>query len=324
MNKKNKRKYDYHIERLNDGLGFWVRSHGTVASANSKFQKIEVLNTNFGRTLRIDDYFMTSDRDEFFYHENMIHPSAISHYAPRRAIIIGGGDGGAAKEYLKYSSIEEVVMVEIDKVVVDFCKEHLPLVHQGAFDDPRLQVLIEDGKKYVEDCTSSFDLMMLDLTDPFGPSEMLYRVDFLENCKRILGDEGVLSMHLGSPVTRPNVFHRIYSSLKNVFDIVQPYQVYVPLYGAVWGMATASVKTNPRAFDASTVNERLKARKIKDLKYYNGEAHVGLFGLPNYVKDLISGALRPISESDPMDEPGLNPDSQVKLEITEINEDQAL
>jgi spermidine synthase len=166
-----KSKEQYFLERLNDGMGFWVKSKARLAHAKSPFQDIEVLETDFGRTLRIDDYFMTSDKDEFFYHENMIHPAGIAHYAPKRALVIGGGDGGAAEEYLKYSSMEEVVMVEIDRVVVDFCKEHLPLVHRGAFDDSRLKVVIADGKKYVEDCQEQFDLMMLDLTDPFGPSE---------------------------------------------------------------------------------------------------------------------------------------------------------
>ena len=314
-----KGKEEYFLESLNDGMGFWIRSKERLAHAKSPFQDIEVLETDFGRTLRIDDYFMTSDKDEFFYHENMIHPAGISHYAPKRALIIGGGDGGAAEEYLKYPSIEEVVMVEIDAVVVDFCKEHLPDVHRGAFDDPRLKVVIADGKKYVEECQDQFDLMMLDLTDPFGPAEALYRVDFLRHCRRILGPEGVLSMHLGSPVTRPNVFHRVYSSLKSVFGIVRPYLVYVPLYGAIWGMATASDKTDPLAFNSENIEERLKTRRISHLQYYNGDTHQGLFGLPNYVRDILGRSLRPITEQDPMDEPGLDPENHIPLKVCRLD-----
>ena len=308
----------YFLESLNDGIGFWVKSKERLAHAKSPFQDIEVLETDFGRTLRIDDYFMTSDKDEFFYHENMVHPAGISHYAPKRALIIGGGDGGAAEEYLKYPSIEEVVMVEIDAVVVDFCKEHLPEVHRGAFDDPRLKVVIADGKKYVEECQDQFDLMMLDLTDPFGPAEALYRVDFLKHCRRILGPEGVLSMHLGSPVMRPNVFHRVFSSLKTVFGIVRPYLVYVPLYGAIWGMATASDKTDPLAFSSENVEGRIKARKLSHLQYYNGDTHQGVFGLPNYVRDILDLNLRPITEQDPMDEPGLDPENHIALKVTRL------
>ena len=306
----------YLLEHLNEDFGFWVRSSGRLAHAKSDFQDVEVIQTGFGKTLRIDDYFMTSDKDEFFYHENMIHPAGISHAGPKRALVIGGGDGGAAEEYLKYPTMEEVVMAEIDEVVVDFCKEQLPDVHRGAFDDPRLKVLITDGKKYVEECQDQFDLMMLDLTDPFGPAEALYRVDFLNHCKRILGPDGVLSMHLGSPVTRPNVFHRVYSSLSSVFSIVRPYLVYVPLYGAIWGMATASDKTDPLLLDPKSVEDRLKDRAINHLQYYNGDTHRGVFGLPNYVKSIIGQPARPITAEDPMDEPGLDPNNHPSLKIT--------
>jgi len=309
----------YLLEHLNEDFGFWVRSSGRLAHAKSDFQDVEVIQTGFGKTLRIDDYFMTSDKDEFFYHENMIHPAGISHAAPKRALVIGGGDGGAAEEYLKYPTMEEVVMAEIDEVVVDFCKEQLPDVHRGAFDDPRLKVLITDGKKYVEECQDQFDLMMLDLTDPFGPAEALYRVDFLNHCKRILGLDGVLSMHLGSPVTRPNVFHRVYSSLSSVFSIVRPYLVYVPLYGAIWGMATASDKTDPLLLDPKDVEDRLKDRAISHLQYYNGDTHRGVFGLPNYVKSIIGQPARPITAEDPMDEPGLDPNNHPSLKITKEN-----
>ncbi len=306
----------YLLEHLNEDFGFWVRSSGRLAHAKSDFQDVEVIQTGFGKTLRIDDYFMTSDKDEFFYHENMIHPAGISHAGPKRALVIGGGDGGAAEEYLKYPTMEEVVMAEIDEVVVDFCKEQLPDVHRGAFDDPRLKVLITDGKKYVEECQDQFDLMMLDLTDPFGPAEALYRVDFLNHCKRILGPDGVLSMHLGSPVTRPNVFHRVYSSLSSVFSIVRPYLVYVPLYGAIWGMATASDKTDPLLLDPKSVEDRIKDRAISHLQYYNGDTHRGVFGLPNYVKSIIGQPARPITAEDPMDEPGLDPNNHPSLQIT--------
>ena len=203
--------------------------------------------------------------------------------------------------------------------MVDFCKEHLPDVHRGAFDDPRLKVVIADGKKYVEECQDQFDLMMLDLTDPFGPAEALYRVDFLRHCRRILGPEGVLSMHLGSPVTRPNVFHRVYSSLKSVFGIVRPYLVYVPLYGAIWGMATASDKTDPLAFNSENIEERLKTRRISHLQYYNGDTHQGVFGLPNYVRDILGRSLRPITEQDPMDEPGLDPENHIPLKVCRLD-----
>ena len=306
----------YLLEHLNDTFGFWVRARRQLAHVKSQFQDIEVLDTvGFGRTLRIDDYFMTSDKDEFFYHENMIHPAAMAHQGPKRALIIGGGDGGAAEEYLKYPTMQEVVMAEIDEVVVDFCKEHLPEVHRGAFDDPRLTVLITDGKAYVEKCQDQFDLMMLDLTDPFGPAEALYRVEFLRECRRILGPQGVLSMHLGSPIARPNVFHRVVSSLRHVFKFVRPYMVYVPLYGSVWGMATASDETDPLAVSSEQVDELIIQRGISHLQYYNGDTHRALFALPNYVREILARPDKPITADAPMDEPGLDPANQIPLKV---------
>jgi len=306
----------YLLEHLNDTFGFWVRAHRQIAHVKSPFQDIEVLDTTgFGRTLRIDDYFMTSDKDEFFYHENMVHPAAMSLEVPERALIIGGGDGGAAEEYLKYPTMKEVVMAEIDQVVVDFCKQHLPEVHRGAFDDPRLNVLITDGKAYVEQCKDQFDLMMLDLTDPFGPAEALYRVDFLKQCRRILGARGVLSMHLGSPIARPNVFHRIVSSLRAVFKYVRPYMVYVPLYGTAWGMATASDETDPLAMSTEDIDKRIAERGISHLQFYNGDTHRAVFALPNYVRELLALAPAPITAQTPMDEPGLDPANQIPLKV---------
>lgn len=306
----------YFLEHLNDGFGHWVRATRQIAHVKSPYQDIEVLETvSFGRALRIDDYFMTSDGDEFFYHENMIHPAGIAHPGPKRALIIGGGDGGAAEEYLKYPTMEEVVMAEIDEVVVDFCKEHLPDVHRGAFDDARLKVLITDGKAYVEQCRDQFDLMMLDLTDPFGPAEALYRVEFLRECRRILGPEGVMSMHLGSPVARPNVFHRIVSSLREVYAIVRPYMVYVPLYGTWWGMVVASDKTDPLALTAEEVDKRISERGISDLQYYNGDTHRAVFAMPNFIREILARPARPITAESPMDEPGLDPATQIPLRV---------
>jgi spermidine synthase len=245
----------------------------------------------------------------------MIHPAGMAHEGPKRALIIGGGDGGAAEEYLKYPTMQEVVMAEIDEVVVDFCKEQLPEVHRGAFDDPRLNVLITDGKAYVENCQDQFDLMMLDLTDPFGPAEALYRVDFLQHCRRILGPRGVMSMHLGSPIARPNVFHRIVSSLREVFRIVRPYSVYVPLYGTVWGMAAASDETDPLALTSEQVDKRIEEREITHLQYYNGDTHRAVFALPNYVREILAQPSKPITEQAPMDEPGLDPANQIPLKV---------
>ena len=136
----------------------------------------------FGRLFRLDGHFMTSEKDEFFYHENLVHPAALTHPKPVRALIVGGGDGGSAEELLKHPSIESVTLAEIDASVVAISRTHLRSVHGGAFDDPRLTLRIGDGFAYVRSAADRYDLIVLDLTDPGGPSEALYTTDFYRAC----------------------------------------------------------------------------------------------------------------------------------------------
>ena len=310
---------DYYIsEELNPNAGFWVRARKIIASVDSKYQKVELIDTeSYGLALRIDNYWMTSEKDEFFYHENMVHPPAVAFGNPKNVLIIGGGDGGAAEEYLKYDSIKRVVMVELDEQVVSFCKAHLPSIHRGAFDDPRLLVKIADGREYVEQTDHRYDLMMLDLTDPFGPAEALYGVEFLTSCRRILGSKGVLSIHLGSPIMRPRLFGRLLCTLKAVFRVVCPFLVYVPLYGTWWGMATASDVTDPSRISKSDIEKCLSQQKINDLQFYNSDTHASIFALPNFVKDITRDkSLLPVSMDHPLDEFGLNPLEHETINIT--------
>ncbi len=322
-NNKDDRVEKYISEELNSGSGFWVKTKKLIAKRKSKYQKIELIDTeSYGLALRIDDYWMTSEKDEFYYHENMVHPAAISHGRPKSALIIGGGDGGALKEYLRYNCIQKVVLAEIDEDVVDFCKEHLKSVHKGAFQDPRLQLKIVDGMKFVRDSSEKYDLMMLDLTDPFGPAEALYTSEFLADCQNILSQNGLLSIHLGSPVMKPQVFGRLVATLKSVFKIVRPFMVYVPLYGTWWGMATASQNIDPMEINQNEVEGRIREYFLQDLKYYNSSIHSGMFSLPNFVQKLCCDQFVPISLQFPLQETGLNPKEHRKIKVRESHFDK--
>ena len=157
----------------------------------------------FGRLFRLDGHFMTSERDEFFYHEMLVHMPGIAHPAPERALIVGGGDGGSAEELLKYPSIRSVKLCEIDLAVVDISRKHLASVHKGAFDDPRLDLCIGDGFAFVRETTEQFDLIVLDLTDPGGPSTRLYTPEFYRACAARLRPMGAMTLHIASPVAHP-------------------------------------------------------------------------------------------------------------------------
>ena len=294
---------EYLVEQLTADFGFYLRAARRVADVRSPYQHIEVFdNALFGRAMRIDGCFMTSERDEFFYHENMVHVAAVSHPGPASALVVGGGDGGAAEELLKHSSMRRVVMAELDAEVVAAAREHLPAIHNGVFDDPRLEVVIDDGKRYVEQCSERFDQIVLDLTDPFGPARPLYTETFFAACRRILNPDGLLSLHIQSPVTHPRAFSRIYSSLVRVFTTVRPLLAYVPLYGTVWGMAVASDGTDPLALSEDEVDRRIAARALRGLRYYNGATHRAAMALPNFVRELLEKPAAPVSDDEPLDE----------------------
>ena len=192
-------------EQLTADWGFYIRSARQFERFTSAFQAIEVHDTvPFGTLFRLDGHFMTSEKDEFFYHENLVHLAALTHPRPERALIIGGGDGGSAEELLKHPSIKSVTLAEIDVAVVDIARRYLGAVHRGALDDPRLTLRIGDGFAYVRAGTERFDLIVLDLTDPGGPSESLYTPDFYRACAARLNPSGAMTLHIASPIAHPD------------------------------------------------------------------------------------------------------------------------
>lgn len=278
----------FHIELLNPDYGCAVRVTESLARGRTRYQDLEVVDTGmFGRMLLLDNVMMTTERDEFFYHENLVHVAAVSHPGPRSALVIGGGDGGSSEELLKHPSMQRVVMAELDAGVVEASRRWLGTVHNGAFDDPRLEVMIGDGKAYLEQTGERFDLIALDLTDPIGPSVQLYTREFYASCRRALAPGGIMSLHIESPITRPQAFRRIVATLRAVFPVVRPYLVYIPIYCAWWGMATASESVDPCALNADEVERRIDRRKLERLQYYNGAMHQAAFALPNFVRRLL-------------------------------------
>ena len=276
-------------EPLNDTTGFYIRAGRQLGEWQTRFQKMQVYETaQYGKLLRLDGFNMTSEREEFVYHENLIHPALSAHSAPKKVLIVGGGDGGSSEEALKHPSVEQVTMVEIDPEVIAVAKEHFGAVHNGVFDNKKLRVLVEDGLKFVRDTDAKFDLIALDLNDPMGPAEALYSTAFFQQCRQALAPGGALTLHIGSPVARPDRVAEIAARLNGVFRIVRPYIMYVPLYGSLWAMAVCSDKLDPKAFTADEIDRRIDARKLTELRYYNGETHEGVFALPNFVRDLVA------------------------------------
>ena len=219
-------------EPLNDTTGFYIRAGRQLGEWQTRFQKMQVYETaQYGKLLRLDGFNMTSEREEFVYHENLIHPALSAHSAPKKVLIVGGGDGGSSEEALKHPSVEQVTMVEIDPEVIAVAKEHFGAVHNGVFDNKKLRVLVEDGLKFVRDTDAKFDLIALDLNDPMGPAEALYSTAFFQQCRQALAPGGALTLHIGSPVARPDRVAEIAARLNGVFRIVRPYIMYVHCTG---------------------------------------------------------------------------------------------
>lgn len=289
------------LEQVNADFGFFLRAREPLLDTHTRLQKIEVFDTPmFGRVLRLDGVFQTSECDEFFYHENLCHIGAISHDHPRSALVIGGGDGGAAEELLKHRTIRRVVLAELDEGVVEAAKRHLEGIHRGAFDDPRLVVRIGDGKTFVERGEEQFDQIVIDLTDAFGPSAALYTREFYSACRRAVGEAGLICLHCESPVAHPQTFNRIVKTLESVFRIVRPALVYVPIYGTLWGMACASDSIDPLSLSEAEVDRRIMERGLSRLQYYNGAMHRAGLALPNFVRELLARPAEPLSSGSPV------------------------
>ncbi len=279
-------------EALDAGFSYSILSTRLLAKLRSPYQDVEVHESeSFGRLLRLDGSFMASEKDEFFYHESLVHVPACSHAAPRHALIVGGGDGGAAEELLKHCTIDQVTLVEIDQVVLDISRQYLRAIHHGVIDamggDTRLRVRVADGFEYLRRSADSYDLIILDLTDPGGPSQPLYSADFYRLCASRLAPGGILSLHIASAFSQSSRLVQTLAQLAAVFNIVRPYLVSIPLSGGPWMMACASNTVDPALLHAQQVGERLALRGVSGLQHYNGAMHQACMALPNFVRTAV-------------------------------------
>ncbi len=279
-------------EKLSEATGYTYDLE-VIETGNSAYQQYEVgVSPLFGRMFRLDGCAMTSEADEYIYHENLIHVPALAHPAPQRALIIGGGDGGSADELLKYPTIEAIDLVELDEAVITLARKYFDKVHHGALDHPKVQLRIEDGLRFVADRIEQggpgYDLIILDLTDPVGPAAALYEEPFLNQCAALLGEKGLISLHIGPPDHQPERVRSLVARLRSVFRFVYPHFHYIPIYGAQWGLAAASQGTDCRALSAEEVDQRISERGIGELNYLDGETYRARAILPRYLKRLLA------------------------------------
>ena len=267
-------------------VGLAIEVDKQLYAAQSAFQRIDVYESpEFGRILVLDGFLMLTEKDEFIYHEMITHVPMAVHPSAKNVLIIGGGDGGAVRELCQYETVEHIDLVEIDKQVVEVCREYFPTV-AGRLSDPRVTVRYEDGLKYVRRCSDMYDVIIVDSTDPFGPGEGLFTKEFYGNCYKALKEDGILVNQHENPFYPDDAaaVRRIHKQIVLSFPLSRLYQAHIPTYpSGLWLFGFSSKKYHPvQQLDA----DRWNALEIKT-RYYNTNLHRAAFALPTYVEDLI-------------------------------------
>jgi spermidine synthase len=255
-------------------------------SGQSEFQRIDVFDSKeFGRFLTLDGFIMLTEKDEYIYHEMIVHVPMAVHPMAKRILVIGAGDGGVLRELTKYQQIEQIDLVEIDELVVEVSKKYLPQTSCG-FSDERVRFFYQDGLKFVRRHENEYDLIIVDSTDPFGPGEGLFTKEFYGNCFKALKEDGMMvNQHESAFYAEDAIaMQRAHKRIVNSFPVSRVYQAHIPTYpSGHWLFGFASKKYHPI--------DDLKAVKWNALgfktHYYNTRLHVGAFALPNYVEELL-------------------------------------
>lgn len=267
------------------GFGITIKVKEVLFSEQSPFQKVEIIDSDstLGKILTLDDLMMTTEGDEYFYHEMIAHIPMMSHKCPKSVLVIGGGDGGTVREVLKHDSVEKVVLCEIDGMVINACKKYLPSI-AGKLDNPKVEVLVQDAIEYVKTKENEFDVVLIDSTDPMGPGEGLFTEEFYTNVKKSLKKGGIVAAQSESPVVNKEEIKKMYTLLKKVFPITSTYTSPIPTYpGGYWAWAFCSEEVEPLSY----IDERRCKEITKTCKIYNKEYHMARFALPNFLKEIL-------------------------------------
>ncbi len=274
----------WYTENHTDDVKLSLRVEKQLVSVRSEFQRIDVFQSvEFGRILTLDGYLMVTEKDEYIYHEMIIHVPMATNPNIKKVLVVGAGDGGAVRELARYKTVEKIDMVEIDKAVVDVCKEYLPQT-ACSLDDERVTIYYEDGLRFVRNKVDEYDLIIVDSTDPFGVGEGLFTKEFYGNCYKALSKDGILVNQNESTfyTSYSNSMKRAHSRIKAFFPTALVYQAHIPTYpSGHWLFGFASKKYDPRT---DLHDEWWNGLGIKT-RYYNTILHRGCFAIPNNVRD---------------------------------------
>jgi len=276
-------------ETLHRGFRVNLKADRVLFDSETEHQRLIIFeNSDFGRVMMLDSIVQLTSKDEFIYHEMMAHVPLFAHGRARRALIVGGGDGGVLREALRHPALEQVTLCEIDRGVIDLCRTHFPEVSAGAYDDPRTRIVIADGTKFVAETADRFDVIMIDSTDPVGPGAVLFTREFYTGCRRCLKPGGLLVTQNGLPFLQAGELKQSVGYFRELFADAFAYLANTPTYFG-----------GPMSYGWATDNRKLREHKRKKIarrhekaggfptRYWTPEVHVAAFALPPYVRDLV-------------------------------------
>ncbi|PWW16810.1 polyamine aminopropyltransferase [Pantoea sp. AG702] len=275
-------------ETLHAGFGQYFTVDKQLYRDKTAHQDLIIFeNAAMGRVMALDGVVQTTERDEFIYHEMMTHVPLLAHGSAKSVLIIGGGDGAMLREVSRHADIQKITMVEIDAGVVTFCRQYLPNHSAGAYDDPRLNLVIDDGVNFVNHTTEKFDVIISDCTDPIGPGESLFTSEFYAGCKKALNENGIFVAQNGVCFLQQDEAVNSHRKLSHYFQDVSFYQAAIPTYyGGIMTFAWASDNPALRQPDAALLQARLEASGLR-CRYYTPAIHTGSFALPQYLLNAL-------------------------------------
>ena len=281
----------WYTEEWTENVRFSIKVDQQLYSKKSDFQQVDIFESQeLGKFLTLDGLMMVNEKDEFVYHDCIVHTPMCVNPNIKNVLIIGGGDGGTARELSRYSSIEKIDMVEIDELVVRASQEFLPITASKLEEESRIHLYFEDGVAWVANAKDeTYDLIIVDSTDPIGPGEGLFSTEFYQNCYRILSKDGILVNQNESPYFAHNAreMKRAHEKINRIFPIAKVYQAHIPTYPSGHWLFVFASKTFDPIKDAKV--DEWNALGLKT-KYYNTDIHVGSFMLPTFVKEMLEDA----------------------------------
>jgi len=276
-------------ETLHDGFRVRLKADQVLFDSETEHQQLIIFeNEDFGRVMMLDGVVQLSTKDEFVYHEMMAHVPLFAHGQAKKVLIVGGGDGGVLREVLRHAQVESATLCEIDRSVIDLCREHFPQVSAGAYDDPRTNVVIADGTKFVAETDERFDVILVDSTDPIGPGAVLFTEAFYTDCKRALTPGGILVTQNGLPFLQGPELKESATYFRDLFADAFAYVATTPSYfgGSMsYGWATDDKTLRHHALEE--IKRRYETAGKFPTRYWRPEMQLAAFALPTYIRELV-------------------------------------